>query len=152
MKAMSGIAVGALTAGVVPGPPALAARPPFLATPGPAPSPHEFKGATMPDIVKYRLDITISSDRTFLLESSEPHHSFPHFVTRELKTLQRQGLLTNGVLTIHSNSRALIKTQSFQATNSPGVAALRHAVAGRLARRWRVPVGEIGYSCVRLEW
>lgn len=100
----------------------------------------------------YRLDVTISSDRTFILEASPPHRSFPRLVRNELNRLQRQGLLVNAFPEIHSTSRALIHTAAFAAINSPGVPALRNAVAAHLAQRWRVPTEQVGYSTVRIEF
>ena len=106
--------------------------------------------------ISHRLDVTITSDRTFLLECSPfrpfPWRSFPRTVRRELGRLNRVGILTNATALPHSETRVLVYTQAFAATNSPAVALLRNAVARRMAKWWHVKPEEIGYSSTRLEF
>ena len=102
------------------------------------------------------INVTITSDRTFLLECSPfrplPWRSFPRTVRRELARLNKIGMLTNASVTTHSQVRVLVATRPYAATNSPGVADLRNSVAKTMARWWRVNPAEVGYSSTRIEF
>ena len=104
----------------------------------------------------YHIDVTITSDRTFLLECSPfrplPWRSFPRTVRRELDRLNKIGMLTNATVHHRADTRVLVFTRAFAATNSPGVALLRNAVARGMAKWWHVKPEEIGYSSIRLEF
>ena len=106
--------------------------------------------------ILHRLDVVVTSDRTFLLECSPfrqlPGRSFPRTVRRELRSLNRTGLLYGATVLPRADTRVLVTTSAFAATNSPGVALLRNAVARRMAKWWHVKPEEIGYSSIRLEF